>query len=67
MARGGSFRIYNVGRTGPSAYVRREGPLGIGSWQSSPGQEPVNLGALRRSGACWSNDSASVCAWDSSK
>ena len=64
LARGGSFRIYTVGRSGPSAYVRREGPVGIGSWQSAPSQEPVALGELQRSGACWSNGTASICAWN---
>jgi hypothetical protein len=64
MMKGGSFRIFTVGRAGVSATVTRQGRLGIGSWQSAPDHQAVALGTLQRSGACWSNDSATVCAWN---
>lgn len=64
LARGGSFRIYTVGRAGPSAQVRREGPVGNGSWRPAPDREAIGLGELQRHGACWSNDAATICAWD---
>jgi len=63
LVSGGSFRINSVDGTGPSAYVKRVGPLAIGTWQQAPNQPAVELGALQRQGACWSNESATACAW----
>lgn len=63
LAPGGSFQIYSIDGTGSSASVIRQGPAASASWQSGPGQAPVDLGAVQRRGACWLNDGAQVCAW----
>jgi type II secretory pathway pseudopilin PulG len=63
LASGGSFRINSVDGTGPSAYLKVDGPLGTATWQQASDQPAVELGALQRQGACWSNQSVTVCAW----
>lgn len=63
MGAEGSFRIYAIGRQGPSADLRRQGRVGMGSWRAKPGDAPVAVGTLQRKGACWSNAAASICAW----
>jgi hypothetical protein len=63
LIQGGSFRIWTVGRTGPSATVVRRGPNGLGSWQPAPSQATVDLGELQRKGACWFNENGQICAW----
>ena len=63
LEKGGSFQIWTVGRTGPSASVVRQGVSTTGSWQAGPGQPQVDLGQLVRKGACWVNDNNQICAW----
>lgn len=63
VEKGGSFQIWTVGRTGPSASVVRQGDSTTGSWQAGPGQPRVDLGQLQRKGACWVNDNNQICAW----
>jgi hypothetical protein len=38
---------------------------GAGYWNENPRAQHAHspLGALRRKGACWSNDQAQICAW----
>jgi len=47
------------------AYVLRDSRSARGSWNADPqsSHAHVNLGMLRRDGACWLNDHARVCAW----
>jgi hypothetical protein len=63
LRKGGSFQIWTIGRTGPSASVVRQGTSATGSWQAGPGQPAVDLGQLQRKGACWVNDDNQICAW----
>jgi Flp pilus assembly protein TadG len=63
LSRGGSFTIWTVGRTGPSASLVRSGASATGTWQSAPGAAPADLGTLQRKGACWFNQNAEICAW----
>ena len=63
LSKGGSFQIWTVGRTGPSASVVRSAGSATGSWQAAPGQASVNLGQLQRKGACWFNENGQICAW----
>jgi hypothetical protein len=63
LEKGGSFQIWTIGRTGPSASVVRQGTYGLGSWQAGPGQPQIDLGQLQRKGACWENGDNQICAW----
>jgi len=62
---GGDFRI-----TGPKAryfaylYVESQG-IGDGHWNGAIGESRAHtpLGTLKRDGACWTNDTAKLCAW----
>ncbi len=70
FAPGGSFTL-NAAREGESlpdyfAYVSVEAEgVADGSWNETPGATHAHapLGDLTRSGACWTNAEARVCAW----
>jgi hypothetical protein len=64
METDGSFQIMALDES-YFAYVFRDGPEAEGHWNETPGSTHAHtsLGTLRRRGACWENDRASVCAW----
>ena len=66
---GGSFTV-GVGEQSRSkhfAYVTLDSEPGkaSGYWNGTEGDDHAHeaLGSLKRRGACWSNSSAKVCAW----
>jgi hypothetical protein len=64
----GSFQIraYDSGDLSYFAYVFLDGAdKATGYWNEEPGAGHAHspLGTLTRSGACWRNDDAKVCAW----
>ncbi|MBX3598410.1 MAG: hypothetical protein KF874_12645 [Rhizobiaceae bacterium] len=65
IGRDGSFQIMSLnGSSFAQVQVERPG-VAQGYWNGGAyqGHAHDNLGTLTRKEACWSNDSASVCAW----
>lgn len=61
----GSFRIYEKRTPGYFAYVNMSDDGAEGFWNGSRSSTHAHdpLGTLTRKGACWSNATAKVCAW----
>lgn len=60
----GSFQIFGLnGKYFAQVLVSEEG-VADGYWNKYPfaGHAETELGTLRKDGACWANDTASVCA-----
>jgi hypothetical protein len=66
MRQGGDFTI-GTGRTPITyfAYVYVNGETAEGFWNEERGANHAHtsLGTFTRDGACWSNQTAKVCAW----
>jgi len=63
--KGGSFDIGTAAQTTYFAHVDVDGQTAEGLWNEEPGATHAHtpLGTLTRDGACWSNQTAKVCAW----
>lgn len=62
----GSFQIMSPDEQ-YFAQLSRSGKSGFGYWNETPGSTHAQspLGQMERSGGCWKNDSAEICAWES--
>lgn len=60
----GSFQIMSLNEQ-YFAKLSRSGNDGAGFWNETPGSSHAHsaLGEMMRSGACWKNDDAEICAW----
>ena len=72
VSKDGSFDIGTGGQSAYFAYVNLDEPLQArarqtaeGFWNGEHGESHAHtpLGTLTRDGACWSNQTAKVCAW----
>jgi hypothetical protein len=61
---GGSFQIMSLDGT-YFAQLHNSNGSGQGYWNESPNatHAHTDLGAMTRSGGCWANESAEICAW----
>lgn len=62
----GSFQIMSPDEQ-YFAQLSRSGKSGFGYWNETPGSTHAQtpLGQMERSGGCWKNDAAQICAWES--
>ncbi|MBC9032687.1 SHOCT domain-containing protein [Sphingomonas sp. JC676] len=66
LAEDGSFDVFeHFGQPGYFAKVIRDGAMAQGYWNGARDSDHAQdeLGELTRSGACWKNATAKICAW----